>query len=256
MGLDEGHAPHLSDVTDILSDVWNEITPLKVKNCWVKTILISVDKPGTAANEPEPGAATNVPSTTDYMQQRTDEEAFEMYSIVAEFAKINNILADDTGGQVLDFDEAFFEMARSLEEIENDGDNIVEVRRIIEGWIETEDTEYSWELLSEEVHTLVDIDAICKLSKVAEEVEDEADVPTLEPKEPAMFDDVNKIATMIKCLSVQACELGEDFGNATVALNDASNTIRAIYRKMENVCRAGKMKNAKQTCIRAFFTAK
>jgi hypothetical protein len=110
MGLDEGHAPHLIDVMDILNDVWNEITPLKVKNCWVKTTLISVDKPGTVANEPEPGATTNVPCTTDYMQHLTDEEIFEMYNIVAEFAKNNDILADDTGGQVLDFDEAFFEM--------------------------------------------------------------------------------------------------------------------------------------------------
>jgi hypothetical protein len=39
-------------------------------------------------------------------------------------------------------------------------------------------------------------------------------------------------------------------------VNDASNTIRAINRNMENVCRAGKIKNAKQTYIRAFFTAK
>jgi hypothetical protein len=147
-------------------------------------------------------------------------------------------------------------MARSLEEIENDGNNIVEVRRLIEGWIETEDTEYCRELLSEEVHSLMDVDAMCKLSKVAGEVEDEADVTTLEPKEPDTFDDVNIIATMIKCLSVQACELDEEFGNAAVALNDASNTIRVIYRKMENVHRAGEMKNAKQTCIRAFFTAK
>jgi hypothetical protein len=72
----------------------------------------------------------------------TDKDSFEMYNIVAEFAKSNNILADDTGGQVLDFDKAFFEMARTLEENENDGDNIVEVRRLIEDWIETEDTEY------------------------------------------------------------------------------------------------------------------
>ncbi len=161
--------------------------------------MISVDKPGTAANEPEPGTATNVPSTTDYMQQLADEEAFEMYNIVAEFAKNNYILTDNTGGQVLDFDEAFFEMARSLEEIENDGDNIVEVRRLIEGWIEAEDTEYCREFLPEEVHTLMDVDAMCKLSKVAEEVEDEADVTTLELKEPVMFDEVIKIATMIKC---------------------------------------------------------
>ncbi len=67
MSLDEGHAPYLRDVMDILNDVWNKITPLKVKNCWVKATLISVNKPGTAANEPEPGAATNMPSTTDYM---------------------------------------------------------------------------------------------------------------------------------------------------------------------------------------------
>ncbi len=96
-----------------------------------------------------------------------------------------------------------------------------------------------------------------------QEVEDEddnkstiSDVTTLEPKEPALFDDVNEIATMIESLSVQACELSEEFGNAVVALNDASNTIRAIFRNMENVCRAGKMKNAKQTSIRAFFTTK
>jgi hypothetical protein len=102
---------------DILNDVWNEITPLKVKNCLVKTTLISVDKPSTGANKPEPGTATNVRSTTDYMQQLTDEEAFEMYNIVAEFAKNNDILADDTGGQVLDFDKAFFEMADHLRKL-------------------------------------------------------------------------------------------------------------------------------------------
>ncbi len=62
-----------------------------------------------------------------------------MYNIVAEFSKNNNILADDTGGQVLDFDEAFFEVARSLEEIEDDGDNIVVMRRLIESWIKKED---------------------------------------------------------------------------------------------------------------------
>ncbi len=57
-------------------------------------------------------------------------------------------------------------------------------------------------------------------------------------------------------LSLQACELSEEFDNAPVALNDASNTIREIDRKLEHVCRAGKMKNAKQTCFIAFFTVK
>jgi hypothetical protein len=38
--------------------------------------------------------------------------------------------------------------------------------------------------------------------------------------------------------------------------NDASITIRVIYRTIDNVRRAGKMKNAKQTCTKAFFTAK
>jgi hypothetical protein len=46
---------------------------------------------------------------------------------------------------------------------------------------------------------LMDIDGMCKLSKVAEEVKDEADITTLEPQGPALFDDVNKIATIIKC---------------------------------------------------------
>ena len=32
MGLDERLAPHLRDIMDILNDVWNEITPTKVKN--------------------------------------------------------------------------------------------------------------------------------------------------------------------------------------------------------------------------------
>jgi hypothetical protein len=32
MGLDERLAPHLRDIMDILDDVWNEITPTKVKN--------------------------------------------------------------------------------------------------------------------------------------------------------------------------------------------------------------------------------
>ena len=45
MGLREGLPPHFKDVMDILHQVWEEIPPQKVKNCWTKSTLVSFDPP-------------------------------------------------------------------------------------------------------------------------------------------------------------------------------------------------------------------
>ena len=45
MGLREGFPPHFKDVMDILHQVWEEIPPQKIKNCWNKSTLVSFDPP-------------------------------------------------------------------------------------------------------------------------------------------------------------------------------------------------------------------
>ena len=44
MGLKEGFAPHILDAMEILYEVWQEIVPSKIKNCWRKSTLVSFDK--------------------------------------------------------------------------------------------------------------------------------------------------------------------------------------------------------------------
>jgi hypothetical protein len=34
MGLSGGNVPHRRDVIDILLEVWNNVTPTSVRNCW------------------------------------------------------------------------------------------------------------------------------------------------------------------------------------------------------------------------------
>ena len=45
MGLREVFHPHFKDVMDILHQVWEEIPPQKIKNCWTKSTLFSFDPP-------------------------------------------------------------------------------------------------------------------------------------------------------------------------------------------------------------------
>ena len=40
MGLEEGFAPHVRDVMEILYKVWSDVKPSAVKNCWRKSTLI------------------------------------------------------------------------------------------------------------------------------------------------------------------------------------------------------------------------
>jgi len=40
IGLDEGFAPHLRDVMEIIFKVWSDVKPSAVKNCWRKSTLI------------------------------------------------------------------------------------------------------------------------------------------------------------------------------------------------------------------------
>ena len=142
MGLDEGFAPHLRDVMEILYEVWSDVKPSAVKNCWRKSTLIfgeNAVQGGEATQEEGDGdspvqdegvdAATQeegegntedapmVGGSEDEEDDAEDKETREIIAIVATFAKENSCKSDhskprnDFEKPRNDFDEVLYEMA-------------------------------------------------------------------------------------------------------------------------------------------------
>lgn len=251
IGLDEGHAPHLRDVMSILDEVWNEIPASKISNCWKKTtILSSTPTTSTAADLNSTAEAAGDATVT-----LTDDEAHQLYNLIAQFSAENVNDSDlPNHGFINDFDQAFLEMATAVEEC--DADDEEEMRRFIDGWVSMEDNEYCQEVLADEVKKLMDVDLICALKdSQPEEDDDDDEEEVIEIREPTppSFEKLNDIAGLLKSLSIEVDDMGEEYGKTAVMLNDASNALRADYRRMENRRLARMRHSVRQTSIWAFM---
>ena len=69
--------------------------------------------------------------------------------------------------------------------------------------------------MQNEVNELMDIDALCQLKEVNEDVADNRDkdgaVEDARPKEPISFELVHVFATQLKALSVQIGDIGGEY---------------------------------------------
>ena len=177
MGLNEGHAPHVRDVMDILHEVWEEVPASKIKNCWIKSTLVSFDPP--AENEAdevevvenevevvEEVAGNELENEDEEMMIPADTKDNDIIDLVAGFVNKKNIdtlkLSDATTAN--DFDDALWEMAVSLAECDKkNGEDIEAIR------VEMEDSTFCQEVLAEEVKESLDLDVLCQLKEVPDE---------------------------------------------------------------------------------------
>lgn len=289
MGLNEGYAPHVFDVMEILYEVWNEIPASKIKKCWVKSTLVSFDPPPpppTAAANASAEEAINVEAGEDDIVEVLDNEATEdttevvdeemgngvgeedgemeassdakdVFDRISSFAK-SNTLKPNASGNTNEFDDAIWEMMLAVDECdENDSDNI---EAMMNGWVATEDTEFCKELLVDEVSGSLELDVLCQLKEApgAEEDDDEEDDETeivTQPK-PATSETISDLAARLKTLSVEIGELGEGFSSASMHVSDSEELLRSAFRKMNMNKIAKKQDSGRQTHMGGFMQEK
>ena len=289
MGLNEGYAPHVFDVIEILYEVWNEIPASKIKKCWVKSTLVSFDpppQPPPAAANASAEEAINVEAGEDDIVEVLDNEATEdttevvdeemgngvgeedgemeassdakdVFDRISSFAK-SNTLKPNASGNTNEFDDAIWEMMLAVDECdENDSDNI---EAMMNGWVATEDTEFCKELLVDEVSGSLELDVLCQLKEApgAEEDDDEEDEETeivTQPK-PATSETISDLAARLKTLSVEIGALGEGFSSASMHVSDSEELLRLAFRKMNMNKIAKKQDSGRQTHMGGFMQEK
>ena len=289
MGLNEGYAPHVFDVIEILYEVWNEIPASKIKKCWVKSTLVSFDpppQPPPAAANASAEEAINVEAGEDDIVEVLDNEATEdttevvdeemgnrvgeedgemeassdakdVFDRISSFVK-SNTLKPNASGNTNEFDDAIWEMMLAVDECdENDSDNI---EAMMNGWVATEDTEFCKELLVDEVSGSLELDVLCQLKEApgAEEDDDKEDEETeivTQPK-PATSETISDLAARLKTLSVEIGALGEGFSSASMHVSDSEELLRLAFRKMNMNKIAKKQDSGRQTHMGGFMQEK
>ena len=185
-----------------------------------------------------------------------NEEAMKIYELAADFTNQCSLEPRSAGDTQDEFEDDLREMMATVEEC--DGDNMDGMKAIIDGWINTEDTDFCKQELADEVKALLDLDVICNLKEPEndkDEQEDEADAA--KPKAIVTTENWNQLATRLKTLSVEIAELGDNFCLVSTGVADAEDDLRRVFRKMNNAKNAGKAKkltmSGRQSNLMAFM---
>jgi hypothetical protein len=253
MGLKKGFSPHLRDVMDICYEVWSNIKPEQVRNCWRKSTLIDHNQSATTTIDNET-VATDVTAAesvdTDQSNNQHDNSVDDIFSEVVEFVERHDCMP--IGEE--EFDEIVWEMALTVKECPIN--NPQAKKSLVDGWVSMEDNEQCNNLLAEEVNQLMDLEVLCNLKQLSIENDNDDEEDALEEdtrKEPVTFDEVNNLAVQLKTLQVQLGTLGGEYHAASLAVSDAYDNLWSIYRKNKNKEIAKKQKVTNQTSIKAFF---
>ena len=188
----------------------------------------------------------------------TDTEIKSVFQMTTNFVEENDCSPGNGKGN--DFDAILWEMTMAVKECDaNDKEGM---KNMIEGWVSMEDNDFCQNVLAEERDELMDIDMLCNLKEVndVEEVDamdDDSDNVSPEKASPktavVSHDDVNDLATQLKAFSVQVGALGDEYRDAAIAANDASEKVRAAFRKNENKKTKKKQAKARQPLMHAFL---
>ena len=82
-----------------------------------------------------------------------------------------------------EFEDALREMMATVEEC--DGEDMDRMKEMIDGWINTEDTDFCQQELADEVEALLYIDVICKLKDPENDNDNDKDKDELEDESSA-----------------------------------------------------------------------
>jgi hypothetical protein len=192
---------------DICFEVWNEIKPQSIKNCWIKSTLIS-------------GASSNVESLAqvrDDVETETDDvnDIQSVAELLFNFANSQNAMTavtlassgvtlEPTCSERNDLEEAFDEVVVTANEF-GANNNFHSIKRMILRWLSMEETKFCIDTLTEEIQEPMSVDGLCGINSKNDmplnEGDEEDCLGDFCQHQPS-FDDINEIATKLKEISV------------------------------------------------------
>lgn len=238
MGLKEGHPPHLRDVMDILSGVWDEISVHSIKKCWMKTTLISdeminqsitpsAEETCTVNNEPE------IDPEEDEDDVDEETEIRSLFDVIVKFGEMKLSTSGNASGVDADeteFDEMLDDMAAAVSDVECD--DFESMKAIFDNWVGLEETNFCKDLLMKEVSQLQDLDALCGMKNLQDDFAEEEDNDSQDDKDDRHdpdFDEINDLVNQIKTLSVKVGNLNTSYSQYAVSLDDVADGVRRTF---------------------------
>ena len=106
---------------------------------------------------------------------------------------------------------------------------------------------------------LMDIDALCNLTKPVNDDDEDDEADDNQASNETILvtpESINELATKLKSLSVDNGKMGLEFANAAMEVEDASDTVRATFRKMNANKLAEKKKTSRQGNVECYFSNK
>ena len=149
-------------------------------------------------------------------------------------------------------------MANAVKETD-DPHNLVEMQKMVEGWVSIEDSEFCQDTMATEVEKLMDLDVLCNLKDIPkdyaeEDKSDDEEVVEAGSKEPITAEYVNDLAAKLKSLSVQVGDMGEEFASVSFGISDLSIELSSRFRRLSPKGKGGKPKNVgRQSNMQAFL---
>ena len=286
-GLAEGHPPHIRDAMDILYEVWEQVDPSTVKNCWIKSQLIGRDDitsssataasvairnntvdistDGTAASTDTDGDV-NMEVTDDLVlasedgsvapdddDDDDDDAEKELYELAYRFAQ-NNDDRQRTMDNMSDYDVIINELVVTMKSTPPE-----DVMQMMRGWINMEDNDYCRDLQREEVEEIMDnCDMLIDLQNADNDADDAGGEVELQPaaKVPADPDRVEEMAAQMKKFSIEVDgyeegifdEFAQDFSDLSNKLMLKNRQLKA--KKLEKKIESNKLR---QPSVEPYF---
>jgi len=103
------------------------------------------------------------------------------------------------------------------------------MKKIINGWVSTEKTDFCINAMSTEVDELMIVDALCCLYlKQKEELYNDKDDICVAASKPTQ-EDINELATQLKLLSVIVLGWADDYSAVRWDVNDSAERLHTIF---------------------------
>ena len=140
---------------DILHDLWEDVTPTSIKNCWKKSQLISFDD----------GPSLNINQELE-TEVSEENEARSLFDVLTNFSQTKPSSSSDNVYEN-ELDEIMDEMAAVVGEV--GADDYDAMKSIADNWISMEESDVYMETMREEVEELMDINVLRGFQGIDEE---------------------------------------------------------------------------------------
>jgi len=181
------------------------------------------------------------------VNDESDDELEEVFEKLKKFVKDNKLQLKNPND---DYETALWEMVLTINECVGNVDDMDKMKEVFDGWVATEDSDFSEDTMKDEIEELLDIEVLAGLKEVPEEDDEEeegadnammmdADIE----RETMTSDTLHELTTQLKSLAVKVGTFEEEYGSVSSSLNDAVDDLQSTFRKIDNKRKSNKKDN-------------